>query len=61
LPWNDGCLEFDRVRNRVRTASVSQVREGLYTRSCERWRNYPQQLAPLTEYLQRQGLSDILK
>lgn len=52
LPWNDGCLEFDRVRNRVRTASVSQVREGLYTRSCERWRNYPQQLAPLAEYLQ---------
>ncbi len=52
LPWNDGCLEFDRVRNRVRTASVTQVREGLYTRSCERWHNYAQQLAPLAEYLQ---------
>jgi len=53
LPWNDGCLDFDRVRNRVRTASVSQVREGLYTRSCERWCNYAGQLAPLTEYFQQ--------
>jgi len=61
LPWNDGCLDFDRVRNRVRTASVSQVREGLYTRSCERWRNYTTQLAPLAEYLQRQGLADTLQ
>ncbi len=52
LPWSDDCLEFDRVRNRVRTASATQVREGLYTRSCERWRNYAQQLAPLAEYLQ---------
>jgi hypothetical protein len=61
LPWDDGCLEFDRVRNRVRTASVTQVREGLYTRACERWRNYAEQLAPLTQYLERQGLSDTLK
>jgi len=52
LSWNEGCLNFDQVRNRVRTASVNQVREGLYTRSRERWRNYAQQLAPLTEYLQ---------
>ncbi|MDO8860218.1 sulfotransferase [Haliea sp. E1-2-M8] len=55
LPWNDGCLDFARVRNRVRTASVTQVREGLYTRSCERWRNYARQLEPLAEYLRQQG------
>lgn len=57
LPWNEGCLDFDRVRNRVRTASVSQVREGLYTHSCGRWRNYAQELEPLMESLRLSGHS----
>jgi tetratricopeptide (TPR) repeat protein len=56
LPWNEGCLNFSQVCNRVRTASVNQVREGLYTRSRERWRNYARQLSPLADYLQRCGL-----
>ena len=46
LPWHEGCLEFHRNDNRVRTASVTQVREPLYARSSGRWRNYERQLAP---------------
>lgn len=46
LPWHEGCLEFHRNENRVRTASVTQVREPLYARSSGRWRNYERQLGP---------------
>ena len=46
LPWHEGCLEFHRNENRVRTASVTQVREPLYARSSGRWRNYQRQIAP---------------
>jgi tetratricopeptide (TPR) repeat protein len=47
LDWHEGCLEFQKNATRVRTASVAQVREPLYTRSSGRWRNYERQLAPL--------------
>jgi tetratricopeptide (TPR) repeat protein len=46
LPWHEGCLEFHRNAARIRTASVTQVREPLYARSSGRWRNYERQLAP---------------
>jgi tetratricopeptide (TPR) repeat protein len=47
LDWHEGCLDFQASPTRVRTASVSQVREPLYARSSGRWRNYERQLAPL--------------
>ncbi|HEU4517196.1 MAG TPA: sulfotransferase, partial [Steroidobacteraceae bacterium] len=47
LDWHEGCLDFHRNANRVRTASVTQVREPLYQRSSGRWRNYERQLEPL--------------
>lgn len=40
LPWDASCLEFQRARSQVKTASVWQVREPLHTRSSGRWRNY---------------------
>lgn len=51
LEWDERCLEFHRVGNAVKTASVWQVREPLYSRSSGRWRNYAAQLAPLEDYL----------
>ncbi len=51
LDWDDNCLHFQHVKNAVKTASVWQVREGLYQRSSGRWRNYAHHLAPLREYL----------
>ena len=47
LDWHEGCLDFRANANRVRTASVTQVREPLYRKSSGRWRNYERQLAPL--------------
>ena len=40
LPWNDSCLEFEKARSLVKTASIWQVRESLHTRSSGRWQNY---------------------
>jgi tetratricopeptide (TPR) repeat protein len=44
LEWHEGCLEFQHTRNRVRTASVGQVREPLYRKSSGRARNYAKHL-----------------
>jgi tetratricopeptide (TPR) repeat protein len=46
LEWHEGCLDFQKNATRVRTASVTQVREPLYRTSSGRWRNYERQLAP---------------
>ena len=47
LEWHEGCLDFQANATRVRTASVTQVREPLYQKSSGRWRNYERQLAAL--------------
>jgi hypothetical protein len=47
LEWEPGCLEFHHLRRPVRTASVMQVRQPIYTRSVARWRNYEPELADL--------------
>lgn len=52
LEWDEACLDFHRTRNAVKTASVWQVREPLYTRSSGRARHYEKQIAPLRAYLQ---------
>jgi tetratricopeptide (TPR) repeat protein len=46
LEWHDGCLTFQRVDNRVRTASLWQVREPVYRKSSGRWRNYERHVEP---------------
>jgi len=51
LDWEPGCLDFQHVRNAVKTASVWQVREPLYQRSSGRWRNYARHLRSLEAYL----------
>jgi len=40
LEWNERCLEFQRVNDQVKTASVWQVRDELHALSSGRWRNY---------------------
>ena len=47
LPWDDRCLRFHENKRLVATASQSQVRRPIYTKSVERWRNYEKHLAPL--------------
>ncbi len=40
LPWDDSCMDFRNADTMVKTASVWQVREGLYESSSGRWQNY---------------------
>ena len=54
LDWDEQCLKFHESDRQVKTASVAQVRQPLYSTSVERWRRYEEQLQPLVEEL---GLS----
>jgi tetratricopeptide (TPR) repeat protein len=47
LPWDEACLRFHENRRMVRTASVNQVRQPIYTTSTGRWRRYASHLGPL--------------
>ena len=38
--WDERCLSFDKLDNKVKTASVWQIREPFHSRSIGRWRNY---------------------
>ena len=51
LDWDERCLEFHRTERSVHTASGWQVRQPIYRRSVERWRNYERHLGPLREAL----------
>jgi tetratricopeptide (TPR) repeat protein len=51
LEWHDSCLAFYENKRSVRTASVTQVRQPIYTSSVERWRHYEKFLGPLLEGL----------
>ena len=56
LPWDDACLDPRRSDTAVRTASIWQVRQGIYTTSRERWRHYEKHLAPAIEILVREDI-----
>jgi tetratricopeptide (TPR) repeat protein len=47
LEWEPACLAFHEGKQPVKTASVAQVRQPIYTRSVARWRYYEQSLGPL--------------
>lgn len=40
LQWEDACLRFYESGNKSKTASYDQVRQPIYRRSAQRWRNY---------------------
>ncbi|MEP5765766.1 MAG: sulfotransferase [Halieaceae bacterium] len=51
LDWHEDCLRFQEASNRVRTASVTQVRRELHQDSVGRWRNYETELQPLRDVI----------
>ncbi|MDF1637188.1 tetratricopeptide repeat-containing sulfotransferase family protein [Alcanivorax jadensis] len=55
LDWEEECLDFSR-KSRVATASVNQVRQGLFTKGVGRWKRYGDLLAPLQKALEKQGV-----
>ena len=52
LPWEDACINFYETERPVRTASSEQVRQPIYSKSINRWRNYEQHLGELIEVLE---------
>lgn len=50
VSWHDDCLNFHTLKNTVKTASVWQIRQPLYTTSVGRWRNYEARIRPLIEH-----------
>ncbi len=51
LTWDDACLSFHTAKRRVRTASVTQVRNPMYSTSVAKWKQYEKHLAPLLQTL----------
>ena len=51
LEWTDKVMQYHKAERAVRTASLSQVRQQIYTTSLERWRNYEKALSPIFEKL----------
>jgi hypothetical protein len=47
LEWEPACLAFYEGKRPVRTASLMQVRQPVYTRSAGRWKHYEQALGEL--------------
>jgi Tfp pilus assembly protein PilF len=56
LPMEADCLDFHTNPAAVATASASQVREPVHSRSVGRWRHYAEQLSPLREQLAAGGV-----
>jgi hypothetical protein len=52
LEFEPGCLAFHTTHRPVRTASVNQVREPIYTRSVARWKHYEAALCGLFRTLE---------
>lgn len=53
LDWDPNCLNFHESDRAIRTASVTQVRQPIYTGSVEKWRKYETQLQPLIRVLEK--------
>lgn len=51
LAWDEECLAIQRRTNAVKTASVWQVRQSLYSTSSGRWENYRRPLEEVRSYL----------
>ena len=49
LEWDESVLAFSRKKRRVATASVNQVRQGIYTSSQQRWKRYGDLIQPLID------------
>jgi tetratricopeptide (TPR) repeat protein len=54
LEWDPACLEFHKTERLVRTASVTQVRQPIYSHSVQRWKHYQAALEPLLRLLEEE-------
>lgn len=56
LDWEDACLDFHKSAVASSTASAVQVRQPVYASSVGRWRKYEQQLQPLIDVFNKNGI-----
>ncbi len=56
LEWQDQVLEYHRNRSASTTASATQVRQKVYTRSVGKWECYATELAALKQRLEQAGI-----
>ncbi len=49
LNWENGCMEFEKNKRAVRTASFAQVRKKMYQGSSEEWKKFRSRLEGLIE------------
>ncbi|KCV81579.1 sulfotransferase [Actibacterium atlanticum] len=55
LDWEDRCLEFYKNASKVKTLSVYQVRQPIYSSSVGAWKNFESELKPLIDILDKGG------
>ncbi|MFC1685094.1 sulfotransferase, partial [Pseudomonadota bacterium] len=51
LEWEPRCMEFYKVKGRVKTASHVQVNSPVHTQAVEKWKHYAEFLLPLEKRL----------
>ncbi len=59
LSWDPRCLEFQRAKGKVSTASINQVSQGLFTQGVARWKKYEAYLGPMMDALRSHGLEPL--
>ena len=52
LGWEENCLHFHKNKRIVKTASDQQVRNKIYTKSIDKWKNYKTLLNPIIDKLE---------
>ncbi len=55
LPWDPACLAFHENKRPIRTASLAQVRQPIYTRSVGRWKHYENALGTVFRAVGKSG------
>ncbi len=65
LEWEAACLAFHEGKRPIRTASITQVRQPIYTHSVARWKHYQQALrhlfARLPDETEQEGWADAVE
>ncbi len=56
LPWEEGCLDFERNQAPVATASAVQVRSPIFRTSLGRWKRYGDRLDGVRRILEAAGI-----
>ena len=57
LEWDNSCLAFHKNPEPSMTASLTQVRQPIYSTSIGQWRNYREELRPLLDLFENAGLA----